>query len=179
MHYRNLLPLACFLVLLTFLWKGLFLPTEAAIPTQLKDKQAPRFALPQLGANDTLVTEKIFNGKITLVNFWASWCTSCRAEHDFLMNLKGREAFQLIGVNYKDPVITAEAWLYKFGNPYRHVIYDGMGSLGIDWGVYGTPETFLLNPDGVIVYRHVGAINEYIWQDIFIPKILAIEQQFS
>lgn len=155
------------------------------LPNALQGRPAPRLYLPRLEpAADTappsagkaavinaFFDSNSFKGQVTLVNFWGSWCPPCRAEHPFLMSLAGNSAFQLVGVNYKDSADNAKRFLGSFGNPFRQIGFDSNGRAAIDWGVYGPPETFVLDKNGLILYRFVGPMNEAAFRAKILPLI--------
>jgi cytochrome c biogenesis protein CcmG/thiol:disulfide interchange protein DsbE len=156
------LPLIIFAVLTAFLMRGLKLdPT--AMPSALLDKPWPAFSLPTLETGEN-VSEKNLVGKKALVNVWATWCVTCRVEHPFLMQLS-RDGITIFSVNYKDTQDDAQKWLKEKGNPYRFSIADSNGKLGIDLGVFGAPETYFINSQGVIRYKYIGDLNERVWNE--------------
>ena len=160
------IPLILFAVLALFLLRGLELdPRE--MPSALIDRPQPEFTLPSLGS-DTLVNREAVIGEVALFNVWATWCVSCRVEHPYLNQLT-QQGVPIYGVNYKDEDQDALRWLQELGNPYRLNIVDADGSLGLDLGVYGAPETYLVDAGGVIRYRHVGVVDERVWRDILQP----------
>ena len=153
-----LLPLLVFLGVALFLYRGLFLdPSE--LPSALIGKPFPAFSLPALDDPARTLSEADLKGKPALVNVWATWCPSCRHEHPVLNKLA--EAGVVIhGVNYKDQRAPAQKWLRELHNPYRLNIEDAKGSLGLDLGVYGAPETFFVDADGLVRYRHFGPLTD-------------------
>ncbi len=160
------LPLFLFVVLMGFLLRGLQLdPRE--MPSALIDRSLPEFQLSRLG-DDSLVQRSDVIGEVSFFNVWATWCISCRVEHPYLQMLAD-QGVPIYGVNYKDDTAAALEWLDILGDPYRLNIEDVEGSLGLDLGVYGAPETYLVDARGVIRYRHVGIINERVWQGILQP----------
>jgi cytochrome c biogenesis protein CcmG/thiol:disulfide interchange protein DsbE len=167
---RYLLPLCIFLAIGGFLWKGLDLnPKE--IPSALVGHPAPHFNLATVEDPHRFVTEQIFIGKVTVLNVWATGCASCEVEHALWMELVKKHNLFLVGVNYRDDLPLAQRWLKAIGNPYALCIFDQTGKLGLDYGVYGTPETFIVDEKGVIRYRHVGAIDASLWQSTLLPLI--------
>ena len=134
-----------------------------------KDKPVPEFALPDLQEPQRFITHNDLKGKPSLVNVWATWCPSCRVEHPYLVKLAKEEGVQVIGLNYKDERTEALKWLEDLGNPYTFIIADAEGRLGLDLGVYGAPETYVVDAEGVIRYRHVGVVNEKVWHTILEP----------
>ena len=169
------LPLAGFLILLVLLWRGLG-NDPTLLPSTLIDRPLPKFSAPALIEPQRVVTPVDLKGNIALLNVWATWCPTCLAEHATLKALAG-QGMVIYGVNYKDDPDKARQWLRQFGDPYRLTINDEAGQLGIDLGVYGAPETYLLDARGVIRYRHVGELNERVWRENFLPRIQALEQE--
>ena len=158
-----LLPLAIFLAVAVFLYRGLFLdPSE--LPSALIDKPLPEFSLPSLEDPERMLSPADFKGEAALVNVWATWCPTCRAEHEMLNQLAS-QGVVVYGVNYKDDSEAARRWLNELGNPYRLNVADPEGSLGINLGVYGAPETFLIDKNGVIRHKFVGAIDQRVWRE--------------
>ena len=163
------LPLAIFGLLAGLFWRGLSLdPT--AMPSALIDKPMPAFDLPLLLQPDTRQTQQALQGQVSLVNVWATWCVSCRVEHPYLVSL-AQQGVNIIGLNYKDDTAAAQKWLQDLGNPYQFVIVDQDGRLGIDLGVFGAPETYLVDKRGMIRYRHVGVIDEKVWTETLLPLV--------
>lgn len=156
------LPLIVFAILAIFLMRGLKLDPNA-MPSALLDKPWPAFLLPTLETNSS-VTEKNLQGQKALVNVWATWCTTCRIEHPFLMQL-AQNGIQIVGINYKDNREDAARWLQEKGNPFRFTVVDADGKLGLDLGVFGAPETYFIDAKGVIRYKHIGDLNERVWND--------------
>ncbi|ADZ92416.1 DsbE family thiol:disulfide interchange protein [Marinomonas mediterranea] len=134
------------------------------MPSALIGKAAPEFKLIDLETNEVMTQDQLPKGPY-LINVWGTWCPACAQEHEYLMTLAER-GVNIVGVDYKDEMKPALAWLEQRGNPYSTVIFDEMGSLGVDLGVTGAPETFVVNRDGVIVYRHQGVVNEDVWQSL-------------
>ena len=155
------LPLLVFIVLAFFLMKGLNL-NPSDLPSALIDKPMPVFSLPELNNSEQRLTENDLQGEVTLLNVWATWCVSCRMEHETLLKLS-EQGVKLVGLNYKDDNAEAKKWLIDLGNPYQFIIVDQTGRLGLDLGVFGAPETFILDKKGTIRYKHVGVIDERIW----------------
>lgn len=165
---RLFLPLGLFLVLGGFLLVGLRLDPQA-LPSALIDKPLPSFSLPALG-EERVVDQSMVTGEVSLFNVWATWCASCRIEHPFLTEL-AKTGLPIYGINYKDEDAEALRWLDELGDPYRLSIVDAEGSLGLDLGVYGAPETYVVDGSGVIRYRHVGVVNELVWAQTLKPII--------
>jgi cytochrome c biogenesis protein CcmG/thiol:disulfide interchange protein DsbE len=160
------IPLGLFLVLSGFLMRGLWLDPQE-LPSALVDQPLPEFRLPALGRGDMLSREAV-TGEAALFNVWATWCVSCRVEHPFLTRLAAA-GVPIYGINYKDNDAEALAWLDELGDPYRVSIVDADGTLGLDLGVYGAPETYVVDGNGVIRYRHVGVVDETVWAEILEP----------
>ncbi|MFC0711142.1 DsbE family thiol:disulfide interchange protein [Azorhizophilus paspali] len=158
-----LVPLALFLGVVAFLYRGLFLD-PAELPSALIGKPFPAFSLPAVQEPGRTLTVDDFKGKPALVNVWATWCVSCKVEHPVLNELAGR-GVNIVGVNYKDDNASALKWLKEFHDPYRLNIRDEQGSLGLDLGVYGAPETFLVDRHGIIRHKFVGVIDERVWRE--------------
>jgi len=161
------LPLFIFAVLALFLYRGLQLDPKE-MPSALIDRPLPEFELPALGGG-TLTRENLV-GQVSLLNVWATWCYSCRVEHPYLQQLADSGVL-IYGLNYKDEDAAAASWLVELGNPYQLNIADREGTLGLDLGVYGAPETYILDARGIIRYRHVGVVNEKVWLGILKPLV--------
>ena len=167
---RYLLPLIVFVVLLGFLAVGLKLnPRE--VPSPLIDKPAPAFTLPRLDAPEQRMALQDLQGKVWLLNVWASWCVACRIEHPLLVELAASSAVPIYGLNYKDKRDDALAWLGKHGNPYVASLSDSEGLVGIDFGVYGVPETFVIDKSGTIRLKHIGPITPDVLRDTILPLV--------
>lgn len=167
-------PLVVFVGLLLLLGQGLG-NDPRLLPSALIDRPMPEFALPSLMEPARTLTQVDLAGEVALVNVWGTWCPSCYDEHPVLMKL-AEGGVPIYGLNYKDERPKAIKWLAELGNPYRLNVVDAEGVLGLDLGVYGAPETYLLDQRGVIRYRHVGVITEAIWEDVFVPRIAMIEE---
>ena len=155
------LPLIIFILLLAAFFYLLVIdrnPSE--IPSNLLNKNVPTFETNTLFKNKKFISKNEFGKEITLVNFFATWCKPCLNEHKYIKLFSDEKKLRVIGVNYKDKPNNTKKWLEKLGNPYSEVLLDKNGNIGIDWGVYGIPETFVINSEGVIKYRHVGAITK-------------------
>jgi cytochrome c biogenesis protein CcmG/thiol:disulfide interchange protein DsbE len=144
-------------------------PTK--LDSALIGKPVPAFSLKDLKNPGSTLDESLFRGEITLLNVWGTWCPSCRDEHEALMWLAREKKVAIIGLNYKDNRDDALVWLDRLGDPYRTVIYDPKGMLGFDLGVYGAPETFVIDASGVVRYRHVGVVNGDVWEQVLLPVI--------
>lgn len=174
MKAKFLVPLFLFLLLAGFLAFGLKLdPRE--VPSPLIDKPAPAFRLPQLHAPDKTLSLADMKGQVWLLNVWASWCTACRSEHPILVEFAKTGAVPIIGLNYKDERPAALGWLNDFGDPYTNSIVDADGRVGIDFGVYGVPETFLVDKQGVIRFKQIGPVTPEVLRDTILPKVRALQ----
>ena len=167
---KALMPLIAFLILVIFLGIGLT-KDPRKLPSPFIGKTAPNFTLPKLHQLDKTFSPKEMLGKVWILNVWASWCVSCRAEHHVLNELIDKNNVNLIGLNYKDEIADARRWLGRYGNPYKVSISDVEGSAGIEWGVYGVPETFVMDKKGIVRLKHTGPVtNKDIYEEI-IPLI--------
>ena len=167
---RYLLPLGVFIALVVLLGVGLTLnPRE--VPSPLIGKSAPEFSLAQLRFPDQALTRASMAGAPALVNYWATWCVGCREEHPLLMRIANQGGVALYGVNYKDDRQQALAWLSTHGDPYTASGMDPEGATGIDFGVYGLPETFVLDAQGRIAYKHIGPLTEKAWNEQMLPVL--------
>lgn len=165
---KGLLPLLVFGALVALLGVGLTLkPRE--IPSALIDKPLPAFQLPQLAAPEQPFTPEALRGKVWLLNVWASWCAACRVEHPVLVELAKTRSVLMYGLNYKDQSDKAIEWLARLGNPYASSLSDTHGLVGIDLGVYGVPETFVIDKDGMIRYKHIGPVTTEALQNTILP----------
>jgi len=151
------LPLAIFVLMVGLLGYGLRLDPKL-VPSPLIDKPAPAFSLAMLDDPSRQLSNADMVGQVWILNVWASWCVSCRAEHEVITALANKNLVSVIGLNYKDQSADAQRWLQQFGNPYTTSIIDLDGRVGIDWGVYGVPETFVIGADGMIKYKHIGPV---------------------
>jgi len=171
---RYLLPLGLFGALVALLFTGLYLnPRE--VPSPLIDKPAPEFTLPLLHEPEKTLSRQDLLGKVYLLNVWASWCVSCRDEQPVLMRLAQTKQVEMYGFNYKDQRDEALRWLQMFGDPFTASISDTDGRIGIDWGVYGVPETFLVDQHGIIRYKHIGPVSQADLDTILLPKLRALQ----
>jgi cytochrome c biogenesis protein CcmG/thiol:disulfide interchange protein DsbE len=168
------LPLLVFGGLALLLFRGLSLDPQA-LPSALVDQPLPAFSLPALQGEAVLDREAVV-GEPALFNVWATWCISCRVEHPYLQKLAAQGVL-IYGINYKDDSAAARDWLADLGDPYRASIVDSAGSLGLDLGVYGAPETFFVDAQGIVRYRHVGVIDERIWTTRLAPIYESLDGQ--
>ena len=166
----KLLPLVVFLTLAGFLAKGLTLdPSE--LPSPLIDKPAPVFSSARLPATEGNFDSATMQGEVWILNVWASWCLPCVQEHPVLKELVAQRDVSLVGLNYKDNPDDALAWLSKLGDPFTHLLGDQAGDVGIDWGVYGVPETFVIDRAGKVRYKHVGPLAPEDLEKTLLPII--------
>jgi len=170
-------PLAAFVVIAGLLYAGFSLNDPHVLPSALIGKPFPAFDLPALGDGSD-ATHRYTAADVrgpALVNVWATWCPTCRAEHAELLRIHRETGLPIIGVNYKDDSAQARDWLQQLGNPYAFNIVDSDGSLGVDLGVYGAPETFLVDASGTIVYKRVGDVNRSVWESEIKPHVEALQ----
>jgi len=167
---KRWIPLIIFAVLVVFFAKGLFLnPRE--VPSPFIGKPAPAFTLPLVGNANAAFGPEDMKGKVWLLNVWAPWCVSCRQEHPVLMALAKSQSVPIVGLNWKDKEREAEQLLAQHGSPYLAVPDDLSGKVGIDYGVTGTPETYVIDKAGIIRMKHVGPISPEVWKEKFEPKL--------
>jgi len=159
------IPLVLFVGLGLFLWSGIGKDTET-IPSPLLGKPVPAFALTSVHDESQILTVDDLKGKTALINVWATWCPSCKQEHAQLNRMAKDEGVVIYGVNYKDDRAKAKVWLKQYLDPYALNIFDPDGRLGLDLGVYGAPETFVIDSQGVIRYKHVGAVDQRVWEQL-------------
>ena len=169
---RFSLPIVFFVLLVVAFIIGLSRDPRK-LPSTFIDKPAPQFELPQLHDLDKTVSNQSFAGQTVLVNFWATWCVGCRQEHDFLLRLAASNTIPVYGINWRDDRTAALAWLEQLDDPYVVSGFDGGNHVGIDWGVYAAPETFLIDASGTVIYKHLGPLNDGIWQKEFLPRMTA------
>lgn len=172
---RFLLPLGIFIGLVIFLGIGLNLnPKE--VPSPLIGKPAPQFSLPSLSDPSKVISPKQMLGQVWLLNVWASWCVACRYEHPILIEMAKKSLVPIIGLDYKDVRADGSNWLAQFGNPYQDSAFDEDGRVGIDYGVYGVPETFLIDKQGIIRLKHIGPITPEVITQKLQPMILELNR---
>jgi cytochrome c biogenesis protein CcmG/thiol:disulfide interchange protein DsbE len=173
---KFVIPLVLFIVLAVFLALGLNLNPHD-IPSPFINKPAPLFSAPKLTTPTEKLSTNDLKGQVWLFNVWASWCVSCRAEHPLLNQLAKQQAAVIVGLNYKDEAAAAKNWLDTLGNPYNVSIMDQDGRIGIDWGVYGVPETFVIDKKGVIRLKYTGPVTVEDVQNIFLPLISQLQAE--
>lgn len=172
-NFKTLIPLVIFMILGVLMWKGLDLnPND--IPSAMIGKSVPSFQQQKLENIEEWVDQNIFDGKVSILNVWASWCGYCRVEHDFILEQSQKDGIQWVGLNYKDTTHDARTWLNQLGNPYRFSILDPKGKLAINLGVLGTPETFVIDANKVIRYRYSGPLDKEVWEEKILPVLKTI-----
>ena len=172
---RYLVPLTVFALIAITLWKGLD-QDPSQLPSPLIGKPAPEFDLPDMEKTEQRFTRDDLLGKVVLLNVWATWCSGCRDEHALLLRIADKEQIPIYAFNYKDDRTSALDWLQRFGNPYRQIGFDASGRVGLDFGVYGLPETYVLDRDGIIRHKHIGPLTEPVWQREVLPVVKALRQ---
>jgi len=175
---KYFIPLGIFVGLTALLAVGLKIDPRK-VPSPFIDKPAPAFELPRLYQTTQTVTPDDMLGKVWMLNVWASWCVACRAEHAVITQLIQATELDVIGLNYKDAPEEAKRWLQHFGNPYYAIAVDAEGRTGIDWGVYGVPETFIIDQHGKIRLKHIGPVSETDARDTLMPLIAQLRQEAS
>ncbi|MEO0575931.1 MAG: DsbE family thiol:disulfide interchange protein [Pseudomonadota bacterium] len=175
---RFLVPLGIFVALAAFFVIGLQ-KDPTLIPSPLLDQQLPAFSMQSLDDEPVPVDHTALAGRPTLLNVWGSWCYNCRVEHDFLMQLSRNDVIDIYGLNWNDAREDARGWLRQFGNPYVASGHDIDGRVAIDFGVYGAPETFLVDGNGTIVHKHIGPLSPDVWLADFVPRLAALDRAVS
>ena len=173
-YLRYLVPLGIFAVLVAFLFRGLSLDPKL-VPSPLVGKPMPAFTLTRLKDPGASISDADIKGKVAVLNIWATWCVSCRAEHEVLLQLARTGQVAIYGLNYKDKRPDAQRWLQQLGDPYLANAFDEDGRVGIDWGVYGAPETFIIDPQGIVRHKHVGPLTTEILQTQILPLIAELK----
>jgi len=173
---KFIIPLALFVVLVGFLMVGLNLnPRE--VPSPLIGKPAPAFSLPRLDDPAQQIGKQDLLGQVWILNVWASWCVACREEHPLLVEFSRRKVAPIYGLNYKDGRAEAQRWLANFGNPYTASISDTQGKVGIDFGVYGVPETFVIDKRGTIRFKQIGPVTAEVLKDKIEPLLKQLQAE--
>jgi cytochrome c biogenesis protein CcmG, thiol:disulfide interchange protein DsbE len=168
--WRYLIPVGLFGALIAFFYFGLGRDKQT-LPSPLIGKPAPVFELPRLDDPSQTISNSQFAGRPYVINVWGTWCGGCRQEHDTLLAIERRGEAPIIGLNWNDDRALAQRWLYELGDPYVVTAYDGEGRAAIDWGVYGAPETFLVDAGGKVVYKHIAPLTLEVWEREFLPLI--------
>jgi cytochrome c biogenesis protein CcmG/thiol:disulfide interchange protein DsbE len=171
---RFILPLVVFLVMVGFLFVGLNLDPRD-VPSPLVGKPAPAFSLPRLDNPQQVFSPQEMLGKVWLLNVWASWCGACKEEHPLLVSLSKTGFVPVVGIDYKDTREEAQQWLAQGGNPYVTSVMDVNGRVGIDYGVYGVPETYVIDKKGIIAYKKTGPITMESLRDVIIPLVKKLQ----
>ena len=167
---KFLIPFFILFSLLVVLWSQLSSTRSYANSSGISGEKMPSFSVPSLYGSSNL-TNKSLGGRVVLLNFWASWCSACQAEHDMLMRIKNVYHVPIYGISFKDDPSDARDMLSRHGNPYVQVGSDVNGVTGVDFGIYATPETFVINPSGNIIYKHIGVIDQSTWDETIYPLI--------
>lgn len=168
------IPLAVFAVLALFFWRGLSLDPNK-MPSALLNKPVPKFTLPRLLNAQEVRNETMLLGKVSLLNVWSTTCVTCREEHAFLNQLQAK-GVHIVGIDYEDDVKDARRWIAELGNPYDDIVVDETGRLGLDLGVFGLPETYVVDKQGIIRYKHIGDINQKVWEETIQPILQSLER---
>ncbi len=176
-QFRFLVPVLIFVVIAVVLLYALFFLNPKEIPSAMIAKPVPEFALePVPGVAPGLSSDDVKQGKVTLINVFASWCVACVAEHPVLMDLKERGLVDIYGLNYKDKPEAATKWLAKHGNPYSRIGMDLKGRVGIDFGVYGVPETFVIDGAGKIIHKIIGPLRPEVLEETVLPLVKSLQK---
>lgn len=149
---------------------------KTTLESALIGKPVPSFTLASLQDPAASFDAGMFRGKVVLLNVWGTWCPSCRVEHPELLRLAKQEGVPIVGLNYKDDRAAALKWLQDLGNPYQVTLFDPKGAFGFDLGVYGAPETYIIDADGIVRYRHVGVVDPKVWQEELAPRIKQLRE---
>ena len=173
-YLRYLVPLALFVILAAFLYRGLSLDPKR-VPSPLVGKPMPEFSLPRLQDPEATLGDTDLKGKVSVLNIWATWCVSCRAEHEVLLQLAQTGVVDIYGLNYKDERDKAKQWLQQLGDPYAANAFDADGRAGIDWGVYGAPETFIMDKQGIVRHKHIGPLSVDALNTTILPLIAELQ----
>lgn len=164
------IPLLLFFILAWFFYDGLGRDTKT-LPSPLIGKVFPSMQVEDFNTQEKYDLSDKMKGSISLVNVWASWCVTCREEHQSLLEIANTNNIKMIGVNYKDSRKNGQDFLNNFGNPYELIVFDEFGKLGLELGVYATPETFIMDADGIIIFKQIGALTQDIWIKTVVPKL--------
>ena len=171
---KKIMPLLVFLVVGVFLFLSLNSDPNK-LPSPLVGKKFPIIEGTDFYSNETVKLNDLMDNKLALVNVWASWCVTCRKEHQVIMNIAENTNLKFIGINYKDTKSDGEEYLKVMGNPFDEIVFDPNGEIGMELGVYATPETFLISREGLIIHKHIGEITKEIWNENFLPLINVTE----
>lgn len=168
--WRFIIPVGLFAALVVFLAVGLG-RDKLTLPSPLIGKPAPQFELPRVDDPTQKISNREFAGRAYVLNIWGSWCIACREEHEALMEIARRGEVPIIGLNWKDELQPAQRWLQALGNPYAVSAFDPEGNVGIDWGAYGAPETFLIDAQGIVVHKQISPMTVAVWERDFLPLV--------
>lgn len=168
MKMKFYMPIIAFIIMLPIFIIGLS-RDKSELPSPLIGKSVPEFTLPSLIDPTISIDQSSLKNQFTLLNVWATWCIGCREEHDFLIELSNLNILPIVGLNWRDDRNSALTWLNNLGNPYALTIEDEVGRTAINLGVYGAPESFLIDPEGIIVHKHLGPLTSEIWENGFVP----------
>lgn len=168
--WRYAIPVVLFLAVGAFFYRGLD-RDPSFVPSPLVGKQAPQFSIPVLQDPSQSLTNRDFGGQVALLNVWASWCVPCRQEHPYLLQLSRTSGVPIFGLDFNDERPSALAFLQQAGNPYVKTGFDNVGKTAIDWGVYGAPETFLVDGNGKILFKQISPMTPEVWRTEFLPRI--------
>ena len=168
--WKFLVPAAIFAVLVGFFVVGLH-RDPSQVPSPLIGKPAPAYSLPKVEDPSVKVSNTDFAGRKHLVNVWATWCVECRKEHQVLLEMARQNVLPIVGMDWKDELASAQQWLNQLGNPYVATAFDQEGRVAIDFGVYGAPETFLIDEQGKVLYKHIGVLTLEVWNQELLPRI--------
>jgi cytochrome c biogenesis protein CcmG/thiol:disulfide interchange protein DsbE len=178
--WKFLVPMAAFLALVVFFALGLNPKRDIrALPSPLIGKHAPAFKLSEVMNPAKSVSNAELAGQVYVFNVWATWCAACREEHETLLAISQQKVVPIIGLDWKDERDQARAWLQQLGNPYTAVAFDSEGRTAIDWGVYGAPETYLVDKKGRILFKHIAPMTFEVWNKEFLPRIQAAQRDNS
>jgi len=172
-----MIPLVVFMLLVAVLAFGFRLEDPHYLPSEMIEKSFPEFTLPSLGDADRVLTRADMTGQVSLANVWATWCPNCLIEHPELLRISREENISIYGINYNDDSEKAIRWLQRYESPYAFNIVDQKGTLAIDLGVYGAPETFVIDVNGVIQYRYVGPVTREVWDSKLFPMVQLLRQK--
>lgn len=168
--WRYLIPVGLFAALIAFFYTGIGRDKET-LPSPLIGKPAPQWQLSRLDDPSQTVSGSDFAGKPYVLNVWATWCVACREEHATLLEIAQRGEAPIVGIDWKDDREQAQRWLQQLGNPYTVTGFDDEGRAAIDWGVYGAPETFLVDAQGVVAFKHIAPMTIDVWEREFLPRL--------
>lgn len=176
-YIKLIAPFVILFTLLSMLTRELYSANHNMMTPDMTGQHVPAFSLPFISNPDKRMTPLTMRGKVSIINIWASWCSACKYEHPLLMRIKRDYGIPIYGILYKDDASNAIKYLSRRGNPYTSIGNDEDGDIGIDFGVYGTPETFVVSPKGEILYRQIGAMDQATWEKVIYPIIQQYEKK--